>query len=89
MILNSDEDNRFHLAGGGPSAKVGARFTAWKYFYIESAFKTGYLFLPNIIVNSAGSAKAHQHFGWLEFYGALGFNIPLGRAKKMETNEDR
>jgi len=77
MTLNKEEDNKFHIAGGGPSAKLGARFTFWRNFYFEAAAKAGYVWMPNILVNSEGTAEANQHFGWIQGYGALGISIPL------------
>ncbi|MDB9984001.1 hypothetical protein OAE00_00600 [bacterium] len=82
MILNDDVDNRFHIAGGGISAKVGTRFNFFKYFYIEAASKNGFVVMPNVLVNNEKNATANQRFGWTQFYGALGFNISLSRKEK-------
>lgn len=75
-------DNRFHVAGGGMSAKLGTRFTFWKNFYAEAALKSGYVWMPNILVDGSSSAKASQHFGWTEFFGAVGFSISLNKKNK-------
>ena len=87
MILNEEVDNKFHIAGGGPSAKVGGRFNFFNYFFLETALKSGYVFMPSILVNDKKTAKANQHFGWTQFYGAIGFNIPLKAKKSDKSNE--
>lgn len=87
MVLNEGVDNKFHIAGGGPSVKLGARFSFFKYFYLEAAGKTGYVWMPKILVNNEKTAQAKQHFGWVEFYGALGFNIPLSGKQKSDAQK--
>lgn len=86
MILDEGEDNKFHLAGGGANLKAGARFTFWKNFYLETAVKSGYVFMPKILVNGDNTAQAHQRFGWIEYYAAFGFSVPLTRPKSEDNN---
>lgn len=81
MILGEDVDNKFHLAGWGLSAKVGTRFNFFRYGFIEASSKNGFAFLPNILVNNKNNAKANQHFGWTQFFGAIGFYIPISEFK--------
>ncbi len=87
MILNEDVDNKFHLAGFGGSIKAGTRFNFFKHFYLEASSKNGIAILPNILVNNEKTATANQRFGWTQFFGALGFNIPLN-GKQNNNVED-
>lgn len=75
-------DNEFHIAGGGMSAKVGGRVTFWTNFYFEASLKSGYVWMPDILVDGTSTASANQQFGWTEFFGAVGFSIPLNKKNK-------
>ncbi|MGB0403631.1 MAG: hypothetical protein ACPGEG_05990 [Salibacteraceae bacterium] len=81
-VFGEGVDNKFHIAGGGMNLKLGTRFTFWKNFYFEAALKSGYVWMPNILVDGTSTAKANQHFGWTEFFGAVGFSIPLNKNNK-------
>jgi len=85
MILNEGVDNKFHIAGGGPSVKLGTRFSFFKFCYAEIASKNGYVWMPKILVNNDNSAQAKQRFAWTQFYGAVGFNIPLSGKQKNDA----
>lgn len=82
MVLNKQEDNKFHVAGGGPNVKLGGRFTFFTNFFFDTSLKAGYTWMPNILVNGEGTAKASQNFGWVQWYTALGFSIPLNGLNK-------
>lgn len=86
MVLDEEVDNKFHIAGGGANVKLGGRFTFWSNFFFETAFKAGYAWMPNILVNDYSNAKAKQNVGWLEYYAAFGFSVPL--IKQNSTGEN-
>ncbi len=87
QVFDEPVDNKFHLAGYGLSAKVGTRFNFFKHFYLEASSKNGFAILPSILVNNEKSAQAKQRFGWTQFFGAVGFNIPLNAKQESDAQK--
>lgn len=77
LLFNTRGTDAFHLAGGGISANMGARFYLFKHFYLQATGKTGYLFMPNIATNALAEDKASQTINFFEFMGQFGvlFNV--------------
>lgn len=77
MLFNTRGTDAFHLAGGGFSGNMGARFYFLKHFYLQGTGKTGFLFMPNIATNALAEDKASQTINFFEFYGQFGvmFNV--------------
>lgn len=65
-VLGKQEHDEFHIAGYGLSAKAGLNFTFFKYFFIQTELKGGYINLPDIQITYDNSEKASQHFLFFE-----------------------
>ena len=65
-VLGKQEHDEFHIAGYGLSAKAGLNFTFFKYFFIQTELKGGYINLPDIQITYDNSDKASQHFLFFE-----------------------
>jgi hypothetical protein len=72
-------DNRYHIAGYSFSVKTGPEFRFLKHFFIRSQLRTGWMYLPDILVSNNDPARASQQFGYLEWFIVAGgyFNIRL------------
>ncbi len=65
-VLGLREHDEFHVAGYGVSAKAGLNFTFFKYFFIQTEIKGGYINMPDIQITYDHSEKASQHFLFFE-----------------------
>ena len=65
-LLGQDRNDEFHLAGWGASAVVGLNLTFFKYFFIQSDLKLGYINLPDVRTTIRRDDKATQSFTFFE-----------------------
>ncbi len=73
-VLGQKEHDEFHVAGYGVSAKAGLNFTFFKYFFIQTELKGGYINMPDIQITYNTSEKASQHFMFFEsiiYFGGI------------------
>lgn len=71
-VLGSERNDEFHVSGYGVSAKAGLNFTFFKYFFIQTELKGGYINMNDIRTTQFSSDKAEQDFWFLESVFALG-----------------
>ena len=71
-LLGKDRYDQFHIAGYGLSAKVGLNFTFFKYFFIQTELKGGYIDMNDIRTTSSKADSAEQHFWFLQRIVAVG-----------------
>lgn len=68
-------DNRydeFHIAGFGMSAKAGLNFNFFKYFFIQTELKGGYINMGDIRTSQNSNDRASQDFFFMETVIAFG-----------------
>mgnify|MGYP000002889404 CR=1 FL=1 len=65
-LLGNERHDEFHLAGFGVSAQVGLDFTFFKYFFIMSELKGGYINMGDIRTTQSKSDTASQSFWYVE-----------------------
>jgi len=61
-LLGRERYDEFHISGYGASAVVGLNFEFFKYFFVQTEFKGGYINLNNIRTTSSESDSANQDF---------------------------
>ena len=71
-LLGKDRHDDFHISGYGVSAKVGLNFTFFKYFFLQTEIKGGYIDMNDIRTTSSSSDKASQHFTFFQRIIAFG-----------------
>ncbi len=71
-LLGKDRHDDYHVSGYGISAKAGLNFTFYKYFFIETELKAGYINMPDIRTTADAADKASQHFIFLQRIIAFG-----------------
>ena len=76
-VLGKKEHDEFHVAGYGFSAKAGLNFNFYKYFFIQTELKGGYINLPDIQITYNNSEKASQHFLFIQSIISFGINFKL------------
>ncbi|WP_196894200.1 hypothetical protein [Aureivirga marina] len=65
-LIGKERHDDFHVSGYGVSAKVGLNLTFFKWFFIQSELKGGFIDMPNIRTTNSTSDKASQNFFFFE-----------------------
>lgn len=71
-LLGKERHDDFHVSGFGVSAKAGLNFTFFKYFFIQTELKVGYIDMNNIRTSNSNSDSASQEFFFLQKIIAFG-----------------
>ncbi|HEU4792003.1 MAG TPA: hypothetical protein VFS71_20125 [Flavobacterium sp.] len=71
-VLGKERHDDFHISGYGLSAKAGLNFTFFKYFFVQTELKGGYINMQDIRTTQSSSDKASQEFFFLERVIAVG-----------------
>jgi len=77
VLLSQEDNNDFHVAGYGFLAMIGLNFTFYKYFFLQTEVKIGYINMPDILTTVSGNEKANQHFKFLQIIVVFRFKIPV------------
>ena len=65
-LLGKDRYDEFHVSGYGLSAKVGLNFTFFKYFFIQTELKGGYIEMNDIRTTKDKADSAEQNFWFFQ-----------------------
>jgi len=65
-LLEKQRHDDYHLSGWGVSAIVGLNITFFKHFYMQSAYKIGYIDMPDIKTSLNPLESASQSFFFFE-----------------------
>lgn len=65
-LLGKERYDEFHVSGFGVSAKVGLNVTFFKYFFIQTELKGGYIEMNDIRTTKNKSDSAEQNFWFLQ-----------------------
>lgn len=76
-LFNGNRYDDFHVSGYGISAKVGLNLTFFKYFFLQSDFKIGYINMDDIRITSSKDDSASQHFTFFERTVMIGTRFKL------------
>ena len=71
-LLGKERHDDFHISGFGVSAKAGLNFTFFKYFFVQTELKGGYINMNDIRTTNSPSDKASQSFFFLQKIIAFG-----------------
>jgi hypothetical protein len=71
-VLGKERHDDFHVSGYGLSAKVGLNLTFFKYFFIQTELKGGYINMNDIRTTHSGADSASQHFYFIQHVIAVG-----------------
>ena len=80
-VLGEGIDNDFHVAGFAMAGKIGPRMELWNRFFISSEFKTGYMTVPDVLIENAAPKKADQTIIFFEYYAAIGALFRFGKKR--------
>lgn len=71
-VLGKERHDDFHVSGFGLSAKAGLNFTFFKYFFLQTELKGGYINLNDIRTTYNRADSASQEFFFIESVIAFG-----------------
>jgi hypothetical protein len=71
-ILGKDRHDDFHISGFGTSIKAGLNVTFFKYFYVQTELKGGYINMQDIRTTKNSEDSASQDFFFFQRIIALG-----------------
>jgi len=71
-VLGKERHDDFHISGYGVSAKAGLNVTFFKYFFLQTELKGGYINMNDIRTTHSGSDSASQEFFFLQRIIAFG-----------------
>jgi len=71
-LMKKERHDDFHVSGFGFSAKVGLNITFFKYFFIQTELKAGYINMGNVRTTNSRSDKASHDFYFTETVFAIG-----------------
>ena len=81
-LLNNPRYDEFHLAGYGFSVVLAANVTFFKYFFIQSEWKGGFVNMPDIRTTMSKSDRANQHFWFSQYNVVFGANFRFKNKSK-------
>ncbi len=77
VLLGKERYDEFHTSGFGISAVLALNFSFYRYFFLQSEFKSGYINMPSIRTTAKLMDSAQQSFFFAQINGLIGFRIPL------------
>ena len=78
-LLGKERYDEFHVSGYGISAHVGLNITFFKYFFIQSNLKVGYINMGDIRTTASKTDSASQSFTFLENMYVFGAKFNLNK----------
>lgn len=65
-VFDKERHDEFHLSGFGLSGKAGLNITFFKYFFVQSELKAGYINMNDIRTTYSNTDKAEQQFWFVQ-----------------------
>lgn len=78
-LLDNARYDEFHLAGFGMGIMAGLNLEIYKYFFIQSEFKSGYINMPDIRTTMDPVDRADQQFVFAQWNVVFGANFNLNK----------
>lgn len=88
-VLEYGLDNRFHLSGVSMHAIAGLRIDIWKYFFIASEAKGGYITLPDVLIHNNRTDLANHHFGYVQYQITAGLSYQISKLYSHHTKSKK
>lgn len=73
-MLGRSRNDEFHFAGYSAGIGAGLEVDVWKDVFFRTAYKTGYVNLPDVLTSAEGD-KASHHFTYNELLIAVGMRF--------------
>ena len=84
-LLNNPRYDEFHLSGFGFGGVAALNLTFFKYLFIQSELKGGFISMPDIRTTMNEEDRASQHFWWTQFNVVFGLQFPIIKKSDKKT----
>jgi len=74
-LWNNERNDDFHFAGYGFAGKIGLNTTFFKYFFLRSEYKLGFIDMPDVRTSPDLSDRASHHFFFRQLNFSFGFTF--------------
>jgi hypothetical protein len=78
-LLNNKRYDEFHLAGYGISTVLATNLTFFKYFFIQSEWRGGFIHMPDIRTTMNKTDRASQAFWFSQYNVVFGCNFRINK----------
>ncbi|MGB1219331.1 MAG: hypothetical protein ACPG4W_06110 [Flavobacteriales bacterium] len=85
-VLGGKRYDDFHVSGYGISSKIGLQ-VHYKNIFFQTDIKGGFIDMNDIRINENKNAKAKQHFGFVQYMIAFGYEFSIKSKAKTQSNE--
>ena len=82
MLWGTNRRDEFHVAGWGTNLKVGLNLTFYRFFFLQTELKSGYINMNDILTSVNNDYRAAQDFFFTQWNFFFGGYIPLIKPKK-------
>lgn len=82
IFLEGKWHDDFHLAGYGLNLKIGLNVTFFRYFFIQSEFKGGFIDMPDIRYSAESIERANQSFWFWQSDLLFGVKFKIAHKSK-------
>lgn len=76
-LFNRNNNDEYHISGYGINSVIGVNISFFKFFFIQSELKNGFINMPDIRIAPDKAAKGSQNFLFTQFNIVLGANFRL------------
>ncbi|WP_343748107.1 hypothetical protein [Fluviicola sp.] len=83
-LLGNPRHDEFHLAGYGIGLVGALKLSFFKYFFIQSEAKYGFIHMPDIRTTRNPADKASQHFFFMQYNVVFGAQFQLTNREKKQ-----
>lgn len=88
-LLNFKRYDQFHLAGYGLGLVGGFKLNFFKYFFIQSEAKYGFIHMPDIRTTEFKADRAKQHFFFMQYNVVFGAQFQLVNFEKRAVKKSK
>lgn len=80
QLMGYERNDEFHIAGYGISAKLGLNVNLFKFLYLQTELKGGYINMPDVLIRPGdNSDRASHDFFFSQWNFVVGGYIQLGK----------
>jgi hypothetical protein len=85
ILLGTQLDNKFHIAGYVMSVEAGLRYYPLKRLFLEVTGKGGFANFTDVL--TIGNGRANHHFFYGEVIGMVGYDINFRKRANKQPSE--
>lgn len=84
-LMKNERYDEFHISGYGIGTIISVNLTFFKYFFVQSEWKGGFIHMPDIRTTMYKEDRASQHFLFSQYNIVFGGNFRIPNKNKVKT----